>query len=162
MGIQSAYSIVAASRNETRENGPIDLCADRVAWAADFLFGGAALSFGSADLGMAGFEVAALFRGDRTRGSADCGRCGGNLWGVDGGERAHVHRDWLVHPFSFSNVETRWSARSFAALRVSGNGKTSLKQGPSPAARGRASTSPHRERGRAGILRFALNDTGTE
>ena len=60
MGIQSAYSIVAASRNENRENIPVDLRAGWVAWDADIFFGGQALSFGVGDCGMAGFDVAAF------------------------------------------------------------------------------------------------------
>src|SRR5260370_27924246 len=90
MGIQSAYSIVAASRNESRENSAFDLPAAWVSWAADILFVGQALSFGVGDCGMAGFAVAALFRRGRTRGSAGGGRPGGGVFGGWGREESFL------------------------------------------------------------------------
>jgi hypothetical protein len=62
MGVQSGRSIIETSRNENRENSPIDLRAAWVFCAADILFDSQALSFRRGSGGMDGFAVAALSR----------------------------------------------------------------------------------------------------
>ena len=108
MATRSGCSIVAASRNENRENGSVDLRAAWVACDADIVFGGQAFSFGVGDCGMDAFDVATLSGRGGTRGSASGGGYGDHLRGDGGSKHAHLHRHWMDRDYFLAKVQTRW------------------------------------------------------
>jgi len=101
----------------------------RVAWVprvADILFGGQALSFGNGDCGVAGFALAAIAGGGGTGGSASGRGHAGQLWGAGRSEHARICGDWMVRSHCLANFQTRWRAKSFAALGMSTRSHDSL------------------------------------
>ena len=111
MDTRSGRPIIAASRNENRENGPVDLRAAWVACVAGIFFGGQAFSDGVGDCGMDGFDVAALSGRGGARGSAGGGRHGRQLWGAGGSKHARVHGCWMVGAYFLAKVQNRAYAR---------------------------------------------------